>query len=74
MGLNCGLIGLPSCGKTTIYNAITAAGAASYNGSDMNHAVVNVPDPRIRPLVEMYNPRKVLPATLEVAHYWLLSK
>ena len=66
MGLNCGLIGLPSCGKTTIYNAITAAGAASYNGSDMNHAVVNVPDPRIRPLVEMYNPRKVLPATLEV--------
>ncbi|MFQ5713503.1 MAG: redox-regulated ATPase YchF [Candidatus Scalinduaceae bacterium] len=66
MGLNCGLIGLPSCGKTTIYNAITAAEAAIYGGSEMNRAAVNVPDPRIQPLKEIYNPPKVVPATLEV--------
>jgi ribosome-binding ATPase YchF (GTP1/OBG family) len=66
MGLNCGLIGLPSCGKTTIYNAITAAEAAIYGGSEMNRAAVNVPDPRIQPLMKIYNPHKVVPATLEV--------
>ncbi len=66
MGLNCGLIGLPGCGKTTIFNAITAAGATSYNGSEMNRAVVNVPDQRVEPLVEMYRPPKVMLATLEI--------
>ncbi len=66
MSLSCGLVGLPSCGKTTIFNAITAAGAASYDGSEMNRAIVNVPDPRIQPLVDMYDPQKVVPATLEV--------
>jgi GTP-binding protein YchF len=66
MGLNCGLIGLPSCGKTTIYNAITAAEAAIYGGSEMNRAAVNVPDPRIQSLMKIYNPPKVVPATLEV--------
>ena len=66
MGLNCGLVGLPCCGKTTIFNAITAAGAASYNGSEMNRAAVNVPDGRIQRLVEMYRPPKTVPAALEV--------
>ncbi len=66
MGLNCGLIGLPGCGKTTIFNAITAAGATSYSGSEMNRAIVNVPDHRIQPLVEMYKPGKIVPATLEI--------
>lgn len=66
MGLNCGLIGLPRCGKTTIYNAITAAGALSYDGSEMNRAVVNVPDWRIQPLVEIYHSSKIVPATLEL--------
>jgi ribosome-binding ATPase len=66
MGLNCGLIGLPSCGKTIIYNAITAAEVSVYGGTEMNRAAVNVPDPRIQSLVKMYNPHKVVPATLEV--------
>jgi hypothetical protein len=66
MGLNCGLIGLPSCGKTTIYNAITAAEAAIYGASEMNRATVNVPDPRIQPLMKIFNSLKVVPATLDV--------
>ncbi len=66
MGLRCGLIGLPQSGKTTIFNAITAAGAGSYTGAEMNRAVVNVPDPRIDALVDLYHPPKVVPATLEI--------
>ncbi len=66
MGLSCSLVGLPSCGKTSIFNAITAAGASSYNGSDMNRAVVNMPDQRLEKLAEMYHPQKVVPATLDV--------
>jgi len=66
MGLSCGLIGLPSCGKTVIFNAITAAGVSSYNGAEMNQAIVNVPDQRLNKLAEMYRPRKVVPATLDV--------
>ena len=66
MGLSCGLIGLPSCGKTTIFNAITAAGASSYGGAEMNDAAVAVPDARIGKLVAMYQPLKTVPATLEV--------
>jgi ribosome-binding ATPase len=59
-------VGLPSCGKTTIYNAITAAGAASYNGSEMNRAVVAIPDRRIQALAGIYQPPKITPASLEV--------
>lgn len=66
MSLRCGLVGLPSSGKTVIFNAITAAGVSSYNGSEMNRAVVNIPDQRITRLTQMYNPRKVVPATLDV--------
>ena len=66
MGLSSGLIGLPSCGKTTIFNAITAANASSYGGAEMNQATVGVPDHRINKLVDMYHPVKTVPATLEV--------
>ncbi|MFO8100908.1 MAG: redox-regulated ATPase YchF [Dehalococcoidia bacterium] len=66
MSLSCGLVGLPECGKTTIFNAITAAGAGSFDGAEMNRAIINVPDSRIPPLVEMYKPRKTVYATLEL--------
>ncbi|MFC1893833.1 redox-regulated ATPase YchF [Chloroflexota bacterium] len=66
MGLSCGLVGLPSSGKTVIFNAITAAGVSSYNGSEMNRAVVYVPDQRLNRLTEIYQPQKIVPATLEV--------
>jgi GTP-binding protein YchF len=66
MSLICGLVGLPSSGKTVIFNAITAAGVSSYSGSEINQAVVSIPDSRVEKLVEMYHPLKVGRATLEV--------
>jgi GTP-binding protein YchF len=66
MGLTCGLVGLTACGKTTIYNAITASGAASYDGSEMHRVVVNVPDPRIEALAKLYNPAAIVPATMQL--------
>ena len=66
MSLRCGLIGLQSCGKTVIFNAITAAGVSSYNNSQMNEAVVNVPDHRLERFVTMYHPLKTVAATLDV--------
>ena len=66
MSLICGLAGLPSCGKTAILNAITAAGASSYDGARINRAVVNIPDRRLDNLVEMYHPLKTRAASLEV--------
>jgi ribosome-binding ATPase len=66
MGLHCGLIGVPSSGKTVIFNAITAARAPLYGSSEANRVIVNLPDERMDRLVEMYHPRKVVPATLEI--------
>ena len=66
MSLSCGLVGLPSCGKTVIFNAVTAATVSSYDGSEMNRAVVKLPDRRLERLIEMYRPRKEVQATLEL--------
>jgi hypothetical protein len=66
MSLSCGLVGLPSCGKTVIFNAITAAGVSSYDGSEMNRAIVKLPDQRLEQLIKMYRPRKEVQANLEI--------
>ena len=66
MGLSCGLVGIASCGKTTIFNAMTAAGVASYGGAEMNHAVVNVPDQRLIKFAEMYHPLKLVPSSVDI--------
>ncbi len=66
MGLSCGLVGLASCGKTVIFNAVTAARVSNYSGNEMNRMVINVPDRRLEKLAEMYHPRKVVPTTLEI--------
>ncbi len=66
MGLSCGLVGMASCGKTVVFNAITAAGVPSQNAAGMNRAIVPVPDSRVTRLAAMYHPLKVIPSTLEV--------
>ncbi|MGB2867593.1 MAG: redox-regulated ATPase YchF, partial [Bacteroidota bacterium] len=69
MGFTCGIVGLPNVGKSTLFNAITAAGAEAANYPfctiDPNVGVVSVPDVRIGRLVELYNPAKIVPTTLE---------
>ena len=66
MSFICGIVGLPGVGKTTIFNAITAAGAGSFGKDEANRATVQVPDSRIEPLVKMYSAPKVVPAQMEV--------
>jgi GTP-binding protein YchF len=66
MPLRCGLIGRPRCGKTTVFNAITAAHASMFDAADAHRATVAVPDPRVRRLVELYKPAKVTPSTVDL--------
>ena len=64
-----GMVGLPNVGKSTLFNALTNAGAESANYPfctiEPNVGVVSVPDERLEKLAQMYNPTKFTPATLE---------
>ena len=64
-----GIVGLPNVGKSTLFNALTNAGAESANYPfctiDPNVGVVAVPDKRLDKLAEMYNPDKYTPAIIE---------
>ena len=64
-----GVVGLPNVGKSTLFNAITGAGAQAANYPfctiEPNTGVVAVPDERLSVLDEMYHPKKVTPASVE---------
>lgn len=69
MGLKIGIVGLPNVGKSTVFNALSKAGAHVANYPfctiDPNIGVVPVPDPRLQKLAEIYKPLKVTPTTIE---------
>jgi GTP-binding protein YchF len=69
MGIQCGIVGLPNVGKSTLFNALTKAQIAAENYPfctiDPNVGVVGVPDPRLVQLAAIAKPEKVLPAAVE---------
>lgn len=69
MALKAGIVGLPNVGKSTLFNAITQAGAESANYPfctiDPNVGVVEVPDERLLRLAEIVNPNRIVPTAFE---------
>ena len=69
MALNCGIVGLPTVGKTSIFSALSSVPAETANyqsyNKNPNVGVANVPDARLEKLSEIFNPKRTIPATVE---------
>jgi ribosome-binding ATPase len=69
MALNCGIVGLPNVGKSTIFNALTAAKAQAANYPfctiDPNVGIVSVPDERLDRIAAIFKPKSLVPTTME---------